>query len=110
MSECNFVLFLCKLAKWPGGKWKRRHRGENDLAYEILGQNLPEKWGPKKEKFLPVHYYTSKGRNGIIGRIVLALKIEAEIFVLKSNLSLYDLVLKFFSVDNRTKFRPEIQA
>ena len=34
-----------------------RVASENDIpAYEILGQNRPEKWGLKKEKFLPVHY------------------------------------------------------
>ena len=58
----NWVIVILSYfcAKWqngPGGKWKRHPRGENDLAYEILGQNLPEKWGLRKEKFLPVHYY-----------------------------------------------------
>ena len=42
--------------KGPRGIRKRHPRGKNDPAYENLGKNSPEKWGPRRKKFLPVHY------------------------------------------------------
>ena len=61
-TNWGIVILSYFCAKWqnvPGGKWKRHPRGENDLAYEILRQNFPEKWGLRKEKILPVHYIST---------------------------------------------------
>ena len=54
LELCYFCPIFVQTDKWTGWQVKTTCQGENDPAYEILGQNLPEKWGLRKEKFLPV--------------------------------------------------------